>query len=169
MMATIMNALAITEAIRRAGTPAVLQSALHVAGIAPQFHRDKALTALEQGNVVILAGGTGHPFFTTDTTAALRARELDVEVILKATTVDGVYSADPKRVPDAVRYERLAFATALEKDLRVMDATAFSLCREGGVPILVFDFSRPDALSRVLAGTLRECTLVDDGPTVTAP
>jgi len=152
MLATIMNSLALGAALNSRGIPAVVQSAIDVSKVAEFYVRDRALACLEEGRMVILAGGTGNPFFTTDTTAALRAAELNAEVILKATQVDGVYSDDPKKNPRATRYSRITFDEAIAKRLKIMDMSAFSLCRENDIAIVVFDFYRKGNLARVLAG-----------------
>jgi uridylate kinase len=152
MLATIMNSLALRDALEARGVPARVMSAIDVSKVAELYVRDNALEHLRQKRVVILAGGTGNPFFTTDTTAALRAAELDAEVILKATQVDGVYDDDPKKNRSAKKYARLTFDEAIQKQLRVMDITAFSLCRENNVPIVVFDFYCAGNLLKALSG-----------------
>ena len=165
MLATVMNALAMADALEAAGQPARVQSAIPVPGAADPFDRRRAIAHLAAGRVVIFAGGTGHPFFTTDTTAALRGCEIGAEAIFKATKVDGIFTADPKKHPEAKRYRRLTYADALAQRLEVMDATAFSLCRDNHLPTLVFNFFRPDGLRRALAGDLTFATAVGDGPT----
>lgn len=161
MMATVMNALALQDAMRRAGIAARVQSALTIEKVAEPYIRGKALRYLEEGKVVIFGAGTGNPFFTTDTAAALRAVEMDADVVLKATKVDGVYTADPKTDPSARRYERLDFDEAIAKNLKVMDATALALCREQKMPLCVFSIFKAGALRRVVMGenegTLVEC------------
>jgi uridylate kinase len=152
MMATIMNAMALQDAMRNAGIEARVQSALNVEQVVEPYIRPKAMRYLDEGKVVIFAAGTGNPFFTTDTAAALRGSEIGAEVVLKATKVDGVYSADPKKHPDAVRYSSISFDDALARNLQVMDATAFALCRDQGLPIRVFNISRPGALKRAVSG-----------------
>ncbi|MGB0086636.1 MAG: UMP kinase [Rhodomicrobiaceae bacterium] len=152
MLATVMNAVALGNALDRAGCPAVIHSAIPVEAVAERFQRDKAVADLGSGRIVIFAGGTGNPFFTTDTTAALRAAEMGCDVILKATQVDGIYSADPKIHADAVRYERLTYDEALHRDLKVMDGAAFALARDAGIPILVFSCEAEGSIARVLAG-----------------
>lgn len=152
MMATIMNAMALQDAMRNAGVEARVQSALNVEQVVEPYIRPKAMRYLDEGKVVIFAAGTGNPFFTTDTAAALRGSEIGAEVVLKATKVDGVYSADPKKHPDAVRYSSITFDDALARNLQVMDATAFALCRDQGLPIRVFNISRPGALKRAVSG-----------------
>ncbi|MBM4107697.1 MAG: UMP kinase [Phycisphaerae bacterium] len=152
MLGTVINALALRERLAALGTPTEVMSAAPVRGVVDPFDRTRGLALLDRGTVLVLAGGTGHPFFTTDTTAALRAAELECQVLLKATKVDGVYSADPRKDPKATRFDRLTFADALAKGLKVMDATAFALCQERGVPILVFEFSKPGNIRRAAAG-----------------
>ncbi|MDD3155594.1 MAG: UMP kinase [Victivallaceae bacterium] len=152
MLATVMNALCLKDFFDAAGIGAVVQSAIEVSPFAPRYRREEAVKALEEGKVVIFAGGTGSPFFTTDSTAALRALELGCDAVLKATKVDGVYSSDPKKFPDAERFAKLSFDEALSRKLAVMDQTAFSLCRDNHLPIVVFDFSHPENLERILHG-----------------
>jgi uridylate kinase len=152
MMATIMNAMALQDAMRNAGIQARVQSALNVEQVVEPYIRPKAMRYLDEGKVVIFAAGTGNPFFTTDTAAALRGSEIGAEVVLKATKVDGVYSADPKKHPDAVRYSSISFDDALARNLQIMDATAFALCRDQGLPIRVFNISRAGALKRAVSG-----------------
>jgi len=152
MMATIMNAMALQDAMRNAGIEARVQSALNVEQVVEPYIRPKAMRYLDEGKIVIFAAGTGNPFFTTDTAAALRGSEIGAEVVLKATKVDGVYSADPKKDPKAVRYSQLSFDDALARNLQIMDATAFALCRDQGLPIRVFNISRPGALKRAVSG-----------------
>jgi uridylate kinase len=152
MLATIMNALALQDAMRRAGLNARVQSALNIEQVVEPYIRGKAIRYLEEGKVVIFAAGTGNPFFTTDTAAALRGSEIGAEVVLKATKVDGVYTADPKTHPDATRYQRLSFDEAIIKNLRVMDATAFALCRDQKLPIMVFSIFKPGAMKRIVLG-----------------
>jgi uridylate kinase len=152
MMATIMNAMALQDAMRSAGIQARVQSALNVEQVVEPYIRPKAMRYLDEGKIVIFAAGTGNPFFTTDTAAALRGSEVGAEVVLKATKVDGVYSADPKKHPDAVRYSTISFDDALARNLQIMDATAFALCRDQGLPIRVFNITRPGALKRAVSG-----------------
>jgi uridylate kinase len=152
MMATIMNAMALQDAMRRAGIEARVQSALNVEQVVEPYIRPKAMRYLEEGKVVIFAAGTGNPFFTTDTAAALRGAEVGAQIVLKATKVDGVYTADPKRDPSATRYSRLTFDEALNRKLQIMDATAFALCRDQKLPIKVFDIMKPGALKRIVLG-----------------
>jgi len=152
MMATVMNAMALQDAMRRAGIEARVQSALNIEQVVEPYIRPKAMRYLEEGKVVIFAAGTGNPFFTTDTAAALRGSEMGVQVVLKATKVDGIYSADPKKDPSATRYTSISFDEALGRRLQVMDATAFALCRDQKLPIKVFDINKPGALRRVAMG-----------------
>ncbi|HUL64412.1 MAG TPA: UMP kinase [Burkholderiaceae bacterium] len=152
MMATVMNAMALQDAMRRAGIEARVQSALNIEQVVEPYIRPKAMRYLEEGKVVIFAAGTGNPFFTTDTAAALRGSEVGAQIVLKATKVDGVYTADPKRDPSATRYSRLTFDEALNRKLQIMDATAFALCRDQKLPIKVFDIMKPGALRRVVLG-----------------
>ncbi|HEX7156714.1 MAG TPA: UMP kinase, partial [Burkholderiaceae bacterium] len=152
MLATIMNAMALQDAMQRAGLEARVQSALNVEQVVEPYIRPKAMRYLDEGKVVIFAAGTGNPFFTTDTAAALRGSEIGAEVVLKATKVDGVYSADPRIEPGAVRYARISFDDALARNLRIMDATAFALCRDQRLPIRVFNITKPGALKRAVSG-----------------
>jgi len=151
MLATVMNALALQDAFRHIGVEARVQSALGIEFVEP-YVRPKALRALEKGRVVIFGAGTGNPFFTTDTAAALRGMEIDADIVLKATKVDGIYTADPKKDPKAIMYETVKFDEAIAKDLKVMDATAFTLCRDNGMPIAVFNIFKSGALKRVIMG-----------------
>jgi uridylate kinase len=152
MMATVMNAMALQDAMRRAGVEARVQSALNIEQVVEPYIRPKAMRYLEEGKVVIFAAGTGNPFFTTDTAAALRGSEMGVQIVLKATKVDGIYSADPKKDPTATRFASISFDEALSRRLQVMDATAFALCRDQKLPIKVFDMTKPGALRRVAMG-----------------
>jgi uridylate kinase len=152
MLATVMNALVLEAAIERAGALARTMSALNMPQVCETYERQRALRHLEDGRVVVFAGGTGNPFFTTDTTAVLRAAEMDCDAVLKATNVDGVYNADPKKDPKAKRYERLSHGEAIDRDLKVMDATAFALARENRMPIIVFSIREPGAIASVLSG-----------------
>jgi uridylate kinase len=163
MLATIMNALALQSALEGHGLETRVLSAIQVNDVAEPFIRRRCIRHLEKGRVVILAGGTGHPFFTTDTTAALRALEIGAQILFKGTKVRGVYSADPVRHPEARLFERLSFVEVLEKRLRVMDATAISLCMENKLPIRVFDMQEPGNIERALRGEALG-TLVDDSP-----
>ena len=152
MMATVMNSMALQDAMRRAGIEARVQSALNIEQVVEPYIRPKAMRYLEEGKVVIFAAGTGNPFFTTDTAAALRGSEMGVQIVLKATKVDGIYSADPKKDPQAIRFASISFDEALSRRLQVMDATAFALCRDQKLPIKVFDMTKPGALRRVAMG-----------------
>ena len=152
MLATVINALALEDAMRRAGIVSRVQSALTVDTVAEPYIRGKALRYLEEGKVVIFAAGTGNPFFTTDTAAALRGREIEADIVLKATKVDGVYTADPLKDPTATRYQELTFNEAIIKNLKVMDATALALCRDQNMLIKVFSIFKPGALRRVVLG-----------------
>jgi uridylate kinase len=160
MLATAMNALALRDALEAAGLPADIQSAFAIDGVLPPFDQRQAVSLLQDGRIVLFAAGTGHPYFTTDTCAALRACEIGAEAVFKGTKVDGIYSADPKRHPDAIRYERLTFAQALADQLQVMDATAFSLCQDNNLPIVVFKFGEPGVLRDIIKGDLSAATLV---------
>ena len=159
MLATVMNAMALADCCRNNGLDARVQSALHMEQVAEPYIRGKALRHLRLGRVVIFAAGTGNPFMTTDTTAALRGAEIGAEVVLKATKVDGIYTADPKLHPDATMLDELTFDQALRANLKVMDATAFALCREQHLPIKVFNMTKHGALKRVVLGE-KEGTLV---------
>jgi uridylate kinase len=159
MLATIMNALALQDSMKQHDITARVQSALSVDQVVEPYIRGKALRYLEEGKVVIFAAGTGNPFFTTDTAAALRASEMGAEIVLKGTKVDGVYTADPKKDPAATKYDTITFREAMLKDLKVMDATAFALCRDQKLPINVFSIFKEGALKRVVMGE-NEGTLV---------
>ena len=152
MLATVMNAMALSDAMRQAGINARVQSALNIEQVVEPYIRGKAIRYLEEGKVVIFGAGTGNPFFTTDTAAALRGSEIGAEIVLKATKVDGVYRADPHKDPSATRYTRIAFDEAIVRNLQVMDATAFALCRDQKLPINVFSIFKPGALKRVVMG-----------------
>ena len=152
MMATVMNSLALQDALKHRGIDARVQSALNIEQVVEPYIRPKALRYLEEGKVVIFAAGTGNPFFTTDTAAALRGAEIGAEIVLKATKVDGIYSADPKKDPAATRYSRISFDEVIMRRLEVMDATAFALCRDQKLPIRVFSINKPGALSRAIGG-----------------
>lgn len=152
MMATVMNALALKDAFESIGTKARVQSALSMQQIAETYARPKAIQYLEEHKIVIFAAGTGNPFFTTDTAAALRGAEMGCEVMLKATNVDGVYTADPKKDPTATRYKSVTFNEAIAKKLKVMDTTAFTLCQERNLNIVVFSIHKEGALKRVILG-----------------
>ena len=159
MLATVMNALVLEAALERAGAPARTMSALAMPQVCETYERQRALRHLDDKRIVVFAGGTGNPFFTTDTTAVLRAAEIDAQAVLKATNVDGVYSADPKKDPKATRYERLTHKEAIERDLKVMDATAFALARENRIPIIVFSIAEKGAIEAVLRGRGRSTTV----------
>jgi len=152
MLATVMNALALQDALRLGGVEARVQSALKIEQVVEPYIRPKALRYLEEGKVVIFAAGTGNPFFTTDTAAALRAAEVGAQIVLKATKVDGVYDADPMTHPNAVRFDRISFDEAISRRLSVLDATAFALCRDQKLPIKVFSILKEGALKRVVLG-----------------
>ncbi len=152
MLATIINSLALQDALEKLGAPTRVQSAIAMSQIAEPFIRRRAVRHLEKGRVVIFGGGTGNPYFSTDTAAALRANEIGAEVVLKATKVDGIYDCDPKKNPKAVRYEKISYLEALQRQLKVMDSTAFSLCMDNKTPIIVFDFFKPHNLKRVVMG-----------------
>jgi uridylate kinase len=152
MLATVMNSLALADAMRQVGITARVMSAIAIEQVVESYVRPKALQYLEEGKVVIFAAGTGNPFFTTDTAAALRGAEMGVEIVLKATKVDGVYSADPNKNSDAIRYSSVSFDEAIAAQLQVMDATAFALCRDRHLPIKVFSIVKPGAIKRVVLG-----------------
>lgn len=152
MLATVMNALALQDAMRRGGLNGRVQSALNIEQVVEPYIRGKAMRYLEEGKIVIFAAGTGNPFFTTDTAAALRGTEMGCDIVLKATKVDGVYSADPKTNPQAQRYARVSFDDAINQNLKVMDATALTLCRDQKLPINVFSIFKAGALKRVVMG-----------------
>jgi uridylate kinase len=152
MLATVINALALQDALEKAGCPTRVMSAIAMAQVAEPFIRRRAVRHMEKGRVVIFGGGTGNPYFSTDTAAALRANEIGAEVILKATKVDGVYDSDPKKNPNAKRFNEISYLDALQRQLKVMDSTAFSLCMDNKMPIIVFDFSKPHNLRRVVLG-----------------
>ena len=159
MLATVMNALALQDAMRHKELESRVQSALRIDQVVEPYIRGKAIRYLEEGKVVIFAAGTGNPFFTTDTAAALRGLEMNVDIVLKGTKVDGVYSSDPKIVPDAKRYQNLSFDEAINKRLKVMDATALTLCRDQKLPLNVFSIFKTGALKRVVEGN-NEGTLI---------
>jgi uridylate kinase len=155
MLATVMNALALQSAFEKAGCSARVLSAISMPTVCEAYVRPKALHHLKAKRVVIFAAGTGNPFFTTDTTASLRAAEMNCDAILKATQVDGIYSADPKKDPTAKRYETISFTEVLAKDLKVMDGAAIALARDNNIPVIVFDIGEPGILQAVVAGTAR--------------
>ena len=161
MLATVINALALQDALEKIGVATRVQSAISMAQVAEAFIRRRAVRHLEKGRVVIFGGGTGNPYFSTDTAAALRANEIGAEVVLKATKVDGIYDSDPKQNPKAKRYSQIRYTEALQKQLKVMDSTAFSLCMDNRMPIIVFDLFRPHNLKRVIMGE-RVGTLVTE-------
>ena len=152
MLATIMNALALQDAMKHAGLEARVQSALRIDQVVEPYIRPRAMRHLDEGKIVIFAAGTGNPFFTTDTAAALRGVEIGAEIVLKATKVDGIYTADPKKDPNATRYSDITFDEAINKNLGVMDATAFALCRDQKMPIKVFSIFKEGGLMRVVKG-----------------
>ena len=152
MLATIINSLALQDALEKLGVPTRVQSAINVSQVAEPFIRRRAVRHMEKGRVVIFGGGTGNPYFSTDTAAALRANEIGAEVILKATKVDGIYDSDPKKNPKAKRFAEISYSDALVKRLKVMDSTAFSMCMDNKMPIIVFDFFKEHNLRRVVLG-----------------
>jgi uridylate kinase len=152
MLATVMNGLVLEAAIERLGAPARTMSALNMPQVCETYERGQALRHFEENRIVVFAGGTGNPFFTTDTTAVLRAAEMECDAVLKATNVDGVYSADPKKDPKAERYDRISLQEAFDRDLKVLDATAFALARENSMPIIVFSIEKAGAIEAVLRG-----------------
>jgi uridylate kinase len=160
MLATLMNALALRDSFERSALPVRILSAIGMTGIADQFHRRKAIHHLKQGRIVLFAGGTGNPLFTTDSAASLRGIEIGADVVAKATNVDGIYSDDPAKNPKATLYKKLNFQEALEKELAVMDLAAFCQCRDHGMPLRVFNINKPGALLRVVMGE-EEGTLVE--------
>ena len=152
MLATVINALALQDALEKAGVATRVMSAISMSQVAEPFIRRRAVRHLEKGRVVIFGGGTGNPYFSTDTAAALRANEIGAEVILKATKVDGIYDSDPKKNPNARRFSKIRYIDALQKQLKVMDSTAFSLCMDNKMPIIVFDMFKPHNIKRVVLG-----------------
>lgn len=163
MLGTVINALALREKLLTHGVASRVLSALEVRSVAEPFIRGRAIRHLEKGRVVILAAGTGNPFFTTDTCASLRARELECSLLLKATKVDGVYDSDPKKNPDAKRFERLSFDEAINRQLGVMDLTAMAMCREHDIPVVVFDFKQRGNIRRVISGERIGTTVTREG------
>jgi uridylate kinase len=161
MLATVMNALAMQNALEKRGVPTRVQSAIPMASVCEPYIRRRAERHMEKGRVVVFAAGTGNPFFTTDTAAALRAAEMNCDTLLKGTQVDGVYSADPRKVPDAIRFERLTYLEVLSRDLAVMDASAISLARENGLPIVIFNIHAAGAFAQVMRGEGRFTTIVE--------
>jgi len=160
MLATVMNALAMRDALERSNIATQAMSAIPMTGVVDHYDRRKAIRALTNGDVVIFSAGTGNPFFTTDSAACLRAIEVGADLVLKATKVDGVYSDDPMKVPDAVRYERLSYDEVLDKKLEVMDLTAICLCRDHNMPVRVFEMEKPGALLNIVRGG-NEGTLIE--------
>jgi uridylate kinase len=152
MLATVMNAVALQDALESRGQPTRVQSAINMPALAEPYIRRRAVRHLEKGRVVIFAAGTGNPYFTTDTAAALRATEIHADVLLKATRVDGIYDKDPHKFSDAKRYDRVTYLECLQKDLKVMDMTAFALCRDNKLPIMVFDLGRHGDIQRAIQG-----------------
>jgi uridylate kinase len=152
MLATVMNALALRDALERSNISTQVMSAIPMSGVVDHYDRRKAIRALNNGDVVIFAAGTGNPFFTTDSSACLRGIEVDAELVLKATKVDGVYSADPMKVPDAIKYDRLTYDEVLDKKLEVMDLTAICLCRDHKMPVRVFEMEKRGALLNIVRG-----------------
>jgi uridylate kinase len=163
MLATVMNALAMQDALERIGVHARVMSAIRINEVCEDYIRRRAVRHLEKGRIVIFAAGTGNPFFTTDTAASLRAIEIGAELLLKATKVDGVYSADPMRYENAVRYARLGFDQVLADKLMVMDATAIVMCRDNNIPLRVFNLNQPGDLMRIILGATDIGTIVDNG------
>lgn len=162
MLATVINSLALQNAVERTGVPTRVQSAIPMAAVSEPYIRRRALRHMEKGRVVIFAAGTGNPFFTTDTAAALRASEMGCDALFKGTKVDGVYSADPVEVKDAERYEQLGYLEVLSRDLGVMDHSAISLARENGIPIIVFSVTRPGGFAKVVCGEGRFTVVKDE-------
>jgi uridylate kinase len=161
MLATVMNALALQDAMKQGGLTPRIQSALHIEQVVEPYIRGKAMRYLKEGKVIIFAAGTGNPFFTTDTAAALRGMEMNVDIMLKATKVDGIYTSDPKVDPSATRFNKLSFNEAISRNLQIMDATALTLCRDQKLPVNVFSLFKAGALKRVVMGE-------DEGTLVTA-
>ena len=152
MLATVMNALALQDGLERHGVPSRVQSAIEMHQVAETYIRLRAIRHMEKGRVVIFAAGTGNPYFTTDTTAALRACEINADCMMKATKVDGIYDSDPAKNPDAVKFDKISYLEVLTKELQVMDAAAISLCKDNEMPLLVFDMTTPGNISRILKG-----------------
>ena len=162
MLATVMNALAMRDALERSNIPATVMSAISMVGVTDQYDRRKALRQLKDGEVVIFSAGTGNPFFTTDSAACLRAIEVEADLVLKATKVDGVYTADPFKDPNAEKFERLTYDEVLDRKLGVMDLTAICLCRDHNMPLRVFNMNKPGALLNIVVGG-GEGTLIEEG------
>ncbi len=152
MLATVMNAITLQDGLERAGVPTRVQSAIEMQQIAEPYIRRRAIRHLEKGRVVVFGGGCGNPFFTTDTTSALRAAEINADVIFKATKVDGVYNHDPKKDPSAIKYESLSFQDVLSREIAVMDSTAIALCKDNNIPIVVFNIFEPGNINKAVAG-----------------
>jgi uridylate kinase len=152
MLGTVINGLALKETLEKFGQPARVLSAINLSAVAETFIRGRASRHLEKGRVVIFVAGTGNPFFTTDSAASLRAAEINADVLLKATKVDGIYDKDPNKYPDAVRFDTILFKDAIERDLQVMDLTAFDMCKKRGIPIIVFDMKEPGHIAEVVSG-----------------
>ena len=169
MLATIMNAVALQDGLERRGVPTRVQSAIEISQLAEPYIRRRAIRHLEKGRIVIFAAGTGNPFFTTDTAAALRANEIGAQVLLKATKVRGVYDQDPATNPDARRYSHLSFEDAIRDNLRVMDSTAFTMCRDNKLPVVVFDMNEPGNIRRVISGAPVGTAISDTHSTRFAP
>jgi uridylate kinase len=161
MLATVINSIALESAITRVGGKAKVFTSIRMEPVGELYNRDKVLDSMKSGIVCILAGGTGNPFFTTDTASALRAVEIGAEVLLKGTRVDGVYTADPEKDPKAKKYEKISFSEVLDKRLKVMDSTAFTMCRDNDMPIIVFDMNKPGNLKKLIEGK-KTGTLVSD-------
>lgn len=160
MLGTVINAMALQDSIEKLGIQTRVMSAIAMSEVAEPFIRRRAIRHMEKGRIVVLAGGTGNPFFTTDTAAALRANEIRADVVLKATNVDGIYDKDPRKFPDAVKHDRVTYDQCIMNNLRVMDQTAFTFCKEYNIPIVVFDIAQPGNIQRVIAGEAGIGTLV---------
>lgn len=164
MLATTINALGVADALEQLGVPVRVQTAIEMRQIAEPYIRNRAVRHLEKGRVVVFGCGTGNPFFSTDTAAALRAAEIDAEIVLKATMVDGVYDSDPKKNPNAVKFDTITFLDVLNKDLKVMDSTAASLCRDNHIPILVFNINKPENIVKAVCGEPVGTIVKEDEP-----
>ena len=152
MLATVMNALAVKDALRQQGVPAVVMTSAAMPQVAETFTSDKAIAAMEAGSIVVFGGGTGNPIFSTDTASALRALEISADIMFKATMVDGVYDSDPKKNPNAVKYDTLSFMDVLNQNLQVMDSTAATMCKDNNIPILVFSIDQPENIKKAICG-----------------
>lgn len=152
MLATIINALAIKETIQSLGHKSEVLTSIEMLKVCDVFNQNKAKKLLDEGNILVLGGGTGNPFFTTDSTAVLRALEIEADIVLKATKVDGIYDKDPKKFKDAIKYDKISFDQAIKENLKIMDQTAFTLCKENNLEIIVFDFLKQDELNKLIAG-----------------